>query len=144
MWQVQDKVHAQQVVDKQAILKLHQSPVRSTDHLQALDLPSSTAGDGAGAIRAAHTCDVWQGTWIRAGMPAGPTIGQVCQEVDIAATRWGALVCRALGDGVAVAGIALRLALVPWQLVCVILEELVASRPVLVALQAEAIMRCQC
>jgi hypothetical protein len=47
--------------------------------------------------------------------------------------RW-ALVCITLGDGVAVAGIAVRLGLVPWQLVQVILEELVASRPVLIAL----------
>jgi hypothetical protein len=85
---------------------------------------------------------MWQGTWIRAGIPAGPTVGHVCQEIDIATTRWGALVCRALGDGVAVAGITVRLALVPWQVVQVILEELVASRPVLVALQAEAIKMC--
>jgi hypothetical protein len=54
---------------------------------------------------------------------------------DVVALGRRALVCCTLGDGVAVGGIALRLALVPWQLVCVILEELVASRPVLVALQ---------
>jgi hypothetical protein len=52
----------------------------------------------------------------------------------VALGRW-ALVCRALEDGAAVAGIAVRLGLVPWQLVQVILEELVASRPVLIALQ---------
>jgi hypothetical protein len=45
----------------------------------------------------------------------------------VVALRGWALVCGALGDGAAVAGIALRLALVPWQLVQVILEDLVAS-----------------
>jgi hypothetical protein len=55
---------------------------------------------------------------------------------DVVALGRRALVCRALGDGAAVAGIAVRLALVPWQLAQVILEELVASRPVLIALQA--------
>jgi hypothetical protein len=74
-------------------------------------------------------------------MPADPTVGHVCKEIDISATLWGALVCRALGYGTGVAGITVRLALVPWQLVQVILEELVASRPVLIALQAEAIIQ---
>jgi hypothetical protein len=83
-----------------------------------------------------------QVTWIRAGISAGPTVGDVCQEVNLllwgAACRWGALACRALRDGIAVAGITVRLALVSWQLVHVILGKLVASRPVLIALQAEA------
>jgi hypothetical protein len=74
-------------------------------------------------------------------MATGPTIGHVCQELLWgAAFRWGALVCRALGDGVAVACTAVRLGLVPGQLVEVILEELVASRPVLIALQAQGNM----
>jgi hypothetical protein len=69
--------------------------------------------------------------------PAAPVAVQallLLQNV-VALGRW-ALVCRALGDGIAVASTALRLALVPGQLVQVILEELVARRPVLVALQA--------
>jgi hypothetical protein len=53
----------------------------------------------------------------------------------VALSRW-ALVYRALGNGAAVACITVRLGLVPWQVVLVILRKLVASRPVLVALQA--------
>jgi hypothetical protein len=76
-------------------------------------------------------------------MPAGSTVGHICQELlRGAACRWGALVCSALGDGAAVACTAVRLALVPWQLAQVILEELVASRPVFIALQPEATKLC--
>jgi hypothetical protein len=68
--------------------------------------------------------------------PAAPVAGLALILLqDVAALGRRALVCGALGDGVAVAGIAVRLGLVPWQLVQVILEELVASRPVLIALQ---------
>jgi hypothetical protein len=103
--------------------------------------PSSTGGDGAGAVGAGHTANghIGQGGGGRAGLAADPTVVYTCQEVNWllggAACRWGALVCSALGNGAAVAGTAVRLGLVPWQLVQVKLEELVASRPVLIALQ---------
>jgi hypothetical protein len=61
---------------------------------------------------------------------------------DVVALESWALVCGALRDGVAVDGIAVRLGLVPWQLVQVILEELVASRPVLIALQTCGKVAC--
>jgi hypothetical protein len=48
--------------------------------------------------------------------------------------RWGALTGRAVRDGVGVAAVAVGLALVPWNVVQVILRELVAGRPVLIAL----------
>jgi hypothetical protein len=103
--------------------------------------PSSTGSDGARAIGAGHTTSghIGQRGRGRAGYAADPTVVHTCQEVNWllegAACRWGALAPGALRDGVAVAGIAVRLGLVPWQLVQVILEELVASRPVLIALQ---------
>jgi hypothetical protein len=103
--------------------------------------PSSTGSDGAGAIGAGHTAraHIEQRGRGRAGLAAGSTVVHTCQEVNWllegATCRWVALARGALGDGVAVVGIAVRLGLAPWQLVQVILEELVASRPVLIALQ---------
>jgi hypothetical protein len=41
--------------------------------------------------------------------------------------RWGALTGRAVRDGVGVADVAVGLALVPWQMVQVILGELIAG-----------------
>jgi hypothetical protein len=95
--------------------------------------PSSTGSDGAGAIGAGHTASghIGQGGGGRAGLAAGSTVVHTCQEVDWllegATCRWVALARGALGDGVAVVGSTVGLGLVPWQLVQVILEELVAS-----------------
>jgi hypothetical protein len=82
-------------------------------------------------------CDACQQRLSRSGHPpAAPVVVLALILLqDVAALESCTLVCSALNDGVAVVCSALRLALVPWQLVQVILEELVASRPVLIALQ---------
>jgi hypothetical protein len=82
-------------------------------------------------------CDVCHEHLSKTGHPpAAPVVvlALILLQNVAALGRW-ALICSALGDGAAVAGITVRLGLVSWQVVLIILEELVASRPVLIALQ---------
>jgi hypothetical protein len=48
-------------------------------------LPIHTGSDDAGAIGAAHACDVGQGGWIRAGICTSTAIACVGQEVNTGA-----------------------------------------------------------